>query len=260
MSSQLTIVIPVYNEADVIQKTLTALVPYASYIQEVLVVYDQDSDTTVPVVQASIHNYPYTLCLVKNIYGRGALNAIKTGFMTAMGDAVLVVMADFADDLCVLPSMIKAYEQGADIVCGSRYMPGGKQVGGPLLKKLMSSTAGLTLHWFTRIPTRDSTNSFKLYKRSFLQTTTIESTGGFELAMELTAKAFLRGYTIVEVPSVWTDRAAGESKFKLWSWLPHYIYWYVLLMLYRGPFFFLMQAIKRGIRYVLLWRRYVYSK
>ncbi len=169
-------------------------------------------------------------------------------------------MADLADDLRVLPDMIHAYEQGADIVCGSRHMPGGKQIGGPLLKKLMSRIAGLTLYYFARVPTCDITNSFKLYRRSFLQTITIESAGGFELGMELTAKAFLKGFTVTEVPSIWTDRTVGESKFKLWSWLPHYIYWYLILMLYRGPLFLLVQAIKRGIRYVLLWRRYVYSK
>ncbi len=72
-------------------------------------------------------------------------------------------------------------------------MRGGRQVGGPPLKRLLSRTAGLTLHWFAGVPTHDPTNNFKLYSRRFLDSVTIESTAGFELALELTVKATLDG-------------------------------------------------------------------
>jgi hypothetical protein len=115
---------------------------------------------------------------------------------------------------------------GADVVAASRYMRGGHQVGGPPIKRVMSRTAGLTLHWFAGVPTHDPTNNFKLYARRFLDSVTIESTAGFELALELTVKATIAHRTVAEVPTTWRDRTAGESNFKLRKWLPHYLHWY----------------------------------
>jgi hypothetical protein len=86
--------------------------------------------------------------------------------------------------------------------------------------------AGLTLHWFRGVPTHDATNAFKIYDRDMLRSFTIESQHGFELNLELTVKAFLAGYRIGEVPSCWTDRTAGTSRFQLWKWLPSYLKWY----------------------------------
>ena len=84
----------------------------------------------------------------------------------------------------------------------------------------MSRTAGLTLHWFAGVRTHDPTNNFKLYSRRFLDTVTIESTAGFELALELTVKATIARRRVAEVPTTWRDRTAGESNFKLRKWLP----------------------------------------
>jgi hypothetical protein len=77
------------------------------------------------------------------------------------------------------------------------------------------------------IPTHDSTNAFKLYDRKMLEELTIESQGGFELGLEITVKAFLAGYRIAEVPATWRDRAHGQSRFRLWAWMPHYLKWYL---------------------------------
>ena len=66
-----------------------------------------------------------------------------------------------------------------------------------------------------------------MYTKKLLNDIRIESNGGFELGMEIVIKAFLKGYRITEVSSVWRDRSAGESRFRLWKWLPKYIYWYL---------------------------------
>jgi hypothetical protein len=105
-------------------------------------------------------------------------------------------------------------------------MPGGEQRGCPVVKSWMSRTAGRSLNLLTRIPTQDVTNSFKLYRRSFLESVQIESRGGFEIGMELTVKAFVTGRRVTEVPSIWTDRTAGASRFRLIRWLPRYLRWY----------------------------------
>jgi hypothetical protein len=126
--------------------------------------------------------------------------------------------------------MVALARTGADVVSASRYMPGGRQLGGPPLKRLLSRVAGLTLHWFGRVATHDPTNNFKLYSRRFLDSVTIESSAGFELALELTVKATLAGRRVAQVPTTWRDRTAGESNFKLRKWLPHYLHWYLAAM------------------------------
>jgi len=167
--------------------------------------------------------------LLRNDLGRGVLNAMRAGIEAARAPYVVVSMADGSDDVDVIDSMVGLAESGADVVAASRYMRGGRQVGGPVLKGLLSRTAGLTLQWFGRVGTHDATNNFKLYSRRYLETVTIESVGGFELALELTVKAALAGRDVREVPATWHDRTAGTSRFRLRAWLPRYLYWYVAL-------------------------------
>src|SRR4029079_6798578 len=107
-------------------------------------------------------------------------------------------------------------------VCASRYIKGGQQIGGPKFKKFLSRTAGLTLCWLHGMPTHDPTNSFKAYRRDFIEGAKIESTAGFCLGLELTVKAHFTGRKVTEVPATWTDRTAGTSRFRLWKWMPHY--------------------------------------
>jgi hypothetical protein len=91
----------------------------------------------------------------------------------------------------------------------------------------MSRAAGLSLHHLAGVKTHDPTNNFKLYRRDFLDSITIESEAGFELALELTVKATIAGRRVAELPTVWRDRTVGQSNFKLRKWLPHYLRWYV---------------------------------
>lgn len=223
----LSVVCPVYNEADNIGPLLNELQRKVTTPMEVLLVYDREDDTTLPVARDLVPHYPFEIRLVKNRFGTGALNAIKTGFLEARQEAVLVTMADLSDDLVVVDEMYRlVISEGFDIVCGSRYMPGGKQIGGPRLKKILSRLAGVSLHTFVGLPIHDVTNSFKMYKREFLSKTPIESTGGFEVGIEMVVKAFVNGKRITEVPTTWTSRVTGKSRFRLWQWLPKYFRWY----------------------------------
>ena len=150
-----------------------------------------------------------------------------------MAPYVLISMADGSDEPAIVDRMVELAKGGADVVAASRYMRGGHQIGGPPLKRLMSRVAGLTLHWFARVPTHDATSNFKLYSRRFLDAVRIESTAGFELALELTVKATLERRRIAEVPTTWRDRTAGQSNFKLRQWLPHYLLWYRVAFFHR---------------------------
>jgi dolichol-phosphate mannosyltransferase len=222
---QLSVVLPVYNEGEAVGPVIRALIEAIHVPCEILVVYDFDGDTTVPVARALAVELPAVKPL-RNDLGRGVLNAMKAGIAAASGSYVLVSMADGSDEPHVVDRMVELARDGADVVAASRYMKGGHQVGGPPLKRLMSRVAGLSLHWFAGVPIHDPTNNFKLYSRRFLDTVTIESTAGFELALELSVKATLARRRLAEVPTTWRDRTAGKSNFKLRKWLPNYLHWY----------------------------------
>lgn len=222
---QLSIVMPVFKEGEAVEPVLRATTAGISTPHEILVVYDFDEDPTVPVIERLAAELP-AIRGHRNDLGRGVLNAMKAGITASRGDYVLISMADGSDEPHIVDAMVALARDGADVVAASRYMRGGHQVGGPLVKRLMSRTAGLTLHWFAGVPTHDPTNNFKLYSRRLLESVTIESTAGFELALELTVKATLARRRVSEVPTTWRDRTAGQSNFKLRKWLPHYLLWY----------------------------------
>jgi dolichol-phosphate mannosyltransferase len=221
--SSINIVIPVYNEGENILKTLDEIKNKIKTPHQIYIVYDFEEDNTLPTVKKYNQS---NLTLVKNKFGKGALNAIKTGFEVVDDGVVLVVMADLSDDLIVVDDMFDKINQGCDIVCGSRFMKGGQHIGGPFLKNVISKWACLSLYYLIGFPTHDVTNSFKMYTKKILNSIKIESNGGFELGMEIVVKAYAKGYKIGEVPSTWRDRSVGESRFKLWEWLPKYLHWY----------------------------------
>jgi len=230
---ELSIVIPVYNEGAAVEPVLRALHAGVQTPKELIVVWDFDGDTTRPVVERLAAELP-GLRGHRNDLGRGVLNAMRAGIASAHGPLVLISMADGSDEPHVVDPMVSLARDGAAVVSASRYMRGGRQIGGPRLKRLMSRAAGLTLHWFGGVTTHDSTNNFKLYRRDFLDSITIESTAGFELALELTVKATLAGRKVAELPTTWRDRTAGSSNFKLRAWLPRYLRWYLVAI--RGRF------------------------
>ena len=226
MLHPLSIIIPVYNEGANFAKLWNEICSRIRSDFMAFVIYDFDEDDTVPVVQAIIDGGESRVRPVRNRVRKGVVGAIVTGFDQVEHGPVLVVMADLSDDLGQVDSMLDLYRQGYHVIVGSRYMKGGRLEGGPWFKQFLSRTAGLTLHWFRGIPTHDATNAFKIYDRDMLRSFTIESQRGFELNLELTAKAFLQSYRITEVPSLWRDRSQGKSRFRLWAWLPHYLRWY----------------------------------
>jgi dolichol-phosphate mannosyltransferase len=233
--NRLSIVIPVYNEGANflgLWKELSTLIK-ADFIA--YVVYDFDEDDTVPVVNEIIEGGESRLRTVKNQRGRGVVEAIMTGFDAVPNGPVLVVMADLSDDLAQVDRMLALYSKGYHMVAGSRYMKGGRLIGGPFFKQMLSRLAGTSLCWLRGLPTHDATNAFKIYDRAMVKSFTVESQGGFELNLELTVKAFLAGYRISEVPTTWRDRTSGKSRFRLWKWLPLYLRWYFYAFRSKSP-------------------------
>lgn len=235
---KLSIVIPVYREEGNITRVLKEINKNVSISNEIIIVYDFEEDPTLAVVkkyvskkQANSRIKRYIRLLKNNQgSGRGVINAIKSGFKESGGKAVLVVMGDLSDDLRVVDRMFELIDRGYDIVCGSRYMKGGKRVGGSAIKGFMSAFAGLSLHYLFKLPTTDATNAFKMYKKKVVDEIKIESRGGFEYSLEIVVKAFKKGYKIIDVPASWEDRVEGKSKFQILKWFPHYLRWYFYVL------------------------------
>ena len=118
---------------------------------EILIVYDFPEDSTLPAVAAM--QPPCTAVrLVHNTLGRGVLNALKAGFQASRGDVVVVMMADRSDEPRDVAALTRLVRDGADVAAGSRYMRGGRQEGGPWLKRTLSRLAGVSLHYFAGLP------------------------------------------------------------------------------------------------------------
>ncbi len=229
-----SIVVPVYNEDRSIVACIEGLTrALAGLPHEILICHDMPEDRTLAAL-AAMPNRPAGVRSVLNEYGRGAAHALRSGFKAAQGDVVVVTMADLSDPPGVIPAMVEKIRRGgADVVSGSRYMRGGSQTGGPRFKGLLSRLAGASLHYLAGMQTHDATNNFRAYRRDFLRAVEVQSLHGFEVALELTVKAHVGGWRVDEVPSTWQDRTAGESRFRLWKWMPRYLRWYLRAM--AGP-------------------------
>jgi dolichol-phosphate mannosyltransferase len=186
----LTVLVPVRSEAEHVRSLFTALRDAVHVPCEVLLVCDADDDPTLPEARRWASILPFPLRLVRNNLGPGPARALRAGFAAARGDAVVVVMADLSDDLPLIDRMVEEMSRGADLVVGSRYVSGGRQVGGPWLQRCLARTAGLSLHGLLGFPVHDATNSFRLYRTEMLRALTIQSDWGFEISLEITVKAW----------------------------------------------------------------------
>ena len=222
---QLTIVVPAYREGEAILPGLRRILGAVETPAELLVVVDSADDSTVGPVRTLAKTEPSVRVAV-NDYGRGPANAIRYGIDQAIAPIVVVTMADGCDDPRQIDDLARLVDRGVVVAAASRYMPGGQQVGGGRFKTFLSRTAGRTLHLFADIGTRDATNSFKAYRRSFVTDVGIDSRDGFEIGLELTAKARRLRLPVAEIPTIWLDRTEGASNFKVLKWLPKYLRWY----------------------------------
>ena len=225
MKPRVSVIIPVYNEGEAIVAHLDRIFEAVTLPCEVLVVYDTEDDTTIPYLEKVALEEP-RLVPLHNTYGRGPARAIRFGVDHAQSGVVVVTMADGSDDPNQIDALTRLVERGVVIAAASRYSRGGQQVGGPWFKRLLSRWAGRTLYWFARVGTRDATNSFKAYSVPFLRQVGIESDSGFEVGIELVAKAKRLRLPVAELPTIWLDRPLGTSNFKMAAWMPRYLRWY----------------------------------
>jgi dolichol-phosphate mannosyltransferase len=221
---RVSVVVPAYNEGEDVLGVLDRLFESVRLPCEVLVVVDFAEDSTVAVAEEYARKESRLRCLVSS-YGRGPANAIRFGIDAAAAPVVVVTMADGCDDARQIDELVRLVERGVAVAAASRYMPGGQQVGGPVIKGTLSRLAGRSLRTLAHVGTRDATNSFKAYSTEFVRQVGIDSRDGFEIGIELTAKAKRLRLPVAEIPTIWLDRQAGVSNFKVARWVPSYARW-----------------------------------
>lgn len=226
MTPRVSIVVPVYDEGDLVIPMMERILDAVSMPCEVLAVYDSEEDSTRPHLEKLAADDPRLIPTLSS-YPRGPAHALRYGFDHSSAPVVVVTMADGSDDAAQIEPLVLLVERGVVVAAASRYMHGGQQVGAPPVKRTLSRAAGLSLYWLARVGTHDATNSFKAYDRSFVERVGIESTQGFEVGLELVAKARRHRQPVAELPTIWLERRVGDSNFKLKAWLTHYLRWYL---------------------------------
>jgi len=241
LEKKLSIVIPVFNEPESIGLMIKMLEAVIEFDHEILIVYDDERDTTIEPVKKYISTFS-NIVLIKNKFGRGALNAVMTGVNHSKYDIVLMTVVDDVIPIVAINEMIEMIlERDFDLVSATRYSKGGKRYGGSFVGGVLSRTANFILRKFTGFIISDFTTGIKMIKRNVWYKFDLESNPiGWSFSFELVIKAQLFGHKVGEVPVISVDRIlGGQSTFQLGLWVREYSRWFVwaFLSYYKSKIF-----------------------
>ena len=222
---KLDIIIPVYNEDENIVRLLKALEDEIVCNFRVLICYDSESDKTLKYLKNS-NVINKEILLIKNPK-QGPNSAIIEGINSSKAEIILIYMADDFENVKLINNMINLIERGNDLVIPSRFIPGGNMLGAKKIKKMITIIGSYLIYYLARIPFKDCTNAFKMFSANLKNKIKLDSTTGFTFALELTTKSYLSNFKIIEIPSVWIETKNRKTNFKIYKWLPYYIYWLI---------------------------------
>jgi dolichol-phosphate mannosyltransferase len=206
--------LPTYNEADNVGPITEAILAATPEV-DVLVIDDNSPDGTGKLADAIAAREPRVQVLHRA--GKEGLGkAYLAGFDWALRrgyDLVLEMDADFSHDPKYLPAMLAAAGE-ADLVLGSRNVPGGGTVNWGVGRKIISRGGSLYARTILGIPIRDLTGGFKCFHREVLEAIDLPSVecSGYAFQIELTYRALRKGFRVKEIPIVFVDRRVGQSK------------------------------------------------
>ena len=208
------IIIPTYNEIDNLPPLLKEIFSYAPET-DVLIVDDNSPDGTGKLAD-EIHQQNAQVNVLHRAGKLGLGTAYIEGFKYAIEhayDAAFEMDADFSHDPRYLPDFLKAIEN-ADLVIGSRYIPGGDTPNWTMLRRLISGGGNIFARFMLGIPVHDCTAGYRCYRREVLERIDLDTiqSQGYAFQIELAYRVMQQGFKIVETPIVFMDRRVGKSK------------------------------------------------
>ncbi len=214
MPERILVVVPTYNELVNLPHVVPAILSQESRI-EMLIVDDNSPDGTGALADrlAEIEPRVHVLHREKKA-GLGKAYIAGFGWALEHGyDLIFEMDADFSHDPSRVPSFLRAI-QDADVVIGSRYKNGVNVINWPLSRLLLSVGANIYARWVTGLPLSDSTGGFKLFRRRVLEAIPLNRvrSNGYAFQIEMSFRAWKKGFRLVEIPIVFTDRVEGQSK------------------------------------------------
>ena len=210
------LILPTYNEAENIGAIVRAARAQLREGDHILVVDDNSPDRTGAIADELVQELPGVEVLHRPSK-QGLGRAYLAGFAHALAagaDLVLEMDADFSHDPADLPRLIAVAEQGADLVLGSRYVPGGSVTDWGLLRRLVSRAGSWYARTILGVKVRDLTGGFKCFRRAVLEALDLDAVhaDGYGFQIELTYRTINEGFRVIEVPIVFRDRRVGQSK------------------------------------------------
>jgi dolichol-phosphate mannosyltransferase len=208
------VVIPTYNEATSVVEVLDRVLAADPRV-DVLVVDDNSPDGTAKLVEARADGEP-RIQLLERAEKEGLGAAYRAGFAWGLErgyDALVEMDADLSHPPERLPVLLDRLES-ADLVIGSRYVPGGRTVNWSRLREAISRGGNAYVRLALRVPVHDATAGYRAYRREVLEALPVEAvqSNGYCFQVEMAHRAWQEGFRVVEVPITFTERATGESK------------------------------------------------
>ena len=211
-----TICLPTYNERENLARMIGALQGVLRDGDRVLVIDDGSPDGTGRIADelAADHSFVDVLHRERK---EGLGRAYIAGFQRALADGAELILemdCDFSHDPADVPRLIAAAEEGADLVLGSRYVPGGRTRNWGLLRRLISRGGSVYTALFLHMGVKDPTGGFKCFRRAVLESLELDAITprGYAFQIETTYRVKQAGFAVVEIPITFVDREAGTSK------------------------------------------------
>lgn len=208
------VVVPTYNECENLPQIVPAILAVDPRF-DVLVVDDGSPDGTGDLADAMAAIEP-RIHVLHRTSKLGLGRAYLAGFAWALEREyqwIFEMDADFSHDPKFLSDLVSRID-GADVVLGSRYASGVNVINWPMSRLLLSWFANKYVHWVTRLPLTDATGGFKCFRREVLEAIPLDQvrSNGYAFQVEMSYRAWKKGFELAEVPIVFVDRVEGHSK------------------------------------------------
>jgi dolichol-phosphate mannosyltransferase len=225
IKKKLDIVVPVYNEGSSILNIIDAFDKEVITPHNIIICFDEDDDSSVDFIKKN-YKKRENITFVKNKY-TGAHGAVMSGIEDSLSDYVLVIPADDDYNQNIIDKMVDlATKNKIEIVAPCRFTKNSKIENGPFFKFLLVRLVNFTLYHFARVPSKDSTNGFRMFSRKVINNIQITSKKGFTYSIEYLLKSHEKKFKCIDYPANWKERKTGESRFRIFGWSTNYLRWY----------------------------------